>query len=482
MTGQTSAIVRVQLQSLRNYGRRAGMGTVLTILASVIWYGLWLAGTIVFTKFIAGAHPEQANSALTAGLFIIFLYWQITPLLMAATGFALDMRKLLVYPIAPARLFGIDLVLRAITSLESIFLLAGASIGVLMNRRLNKSGALAIVMFLALNLFVAAGVREIITRLFARRRTRELLVLVIVLLAATPQLIVLTNAGDKVTGVARRLNVQALPWSAAASAATGTNSAAQILVVGIWTAGAFAFGKRQFEKSLRFDADAAAASGPAKASGAARLMDRIQRWPSHLFRDPLAALLEKEIRTLARSPRFRLVFLMGFTFGLLIWFPIYLGRGGGGFMGRHFLSVVSAYALLLLGDVCFWNCFGFDRAAAQAYLVVPGPISHGATGEEPGRVWRRAVGGPHDRTGLCGAAIPYPSSTRAGSAGRRCRAECLPAGRRKPHVGIQPQADESHEVVALRRPWQDADAASGDVPRADGAHRARLRGAVGTRF
>ena len=86
----------------------------------------------------------------------------------------------------------------------------------------------------------------------------------IVLLAATPQLIVLTNAGDKVTGVARRLNVQALPWSAAASAATGTNSAAQILVVGIWTAGAFAFGKRQFEKSLRFDADAAAASGRPK--------------------------------------------------------------------------------------------------------------------------------------------------------------------------------------------------------------------------
>ncbi len=62
---------------------------------------------------------------------------------------------------------------------------------------------------------------------------------------------------------------------------------------------------------------------------------------------------------------------MGFSFGLLIWFPISLGRGGGGFMGRHFLSVVSAYALLLLGDVCFWNCFGFDRGAAQAYLVVP---------------------------------------------------------------------------------------------------------------
>src|SRR5450759_1415475 len=43
----------------------------------------------------------------------------------------------------------------------------------------------------------------------------------------------------------------------------------------------------------------------------------------------------------------------------------------GGFMARNFLVVVSAYALLMLGDVCFWNTFGFDRSAVQVYLTAP---------------------------------------------------------------------------------------------------------------
>jgi ABC-2 type transport system permease protein len=89
-----------------------------------------------------------------------------------------------------------------------------------------------------------------------------------------------------------------------------------------------------------------------------------------IFRDPMAALVEKELRFLSRAPRFRLVFVMGFSFGLLIWIPVILNSRGG-FMARNYLVVVSGYALLLLGDVCFWNNFGFDRSAAQVYLGAP---------------------------------------------------------------------------------------------------------------
>ena len=32
---------------------------------------------------------------------------------------------------------------------------------------------------------------------------------------------------------------------------------------------------------------------------------------------------------------------------------------------------MSAYALFLLGEVTFWNSFGFDRTAAQVYFLVP---------------------------------------------------------------------------------------------------------------
>jgi ABC-2 type transport system permease protein len=106
------------------------------------------------------------------------------------------------------------------------------------------------------------------------------------------------------------------------------------------------------------------------------VLETFFRWPSLLFSDPLAALAEKEIRFLARSPRFRLVFLMGFTFGLVIWLPISLGQGGGSrsFLGSNYLTVVSVYSLLLLSEVCFWNSFGFDRSAAQVYFVAPVPF------------------------------------------------------------------------------------------------------------
>jgi ABC-2 type transport system permease protein len=106
-------------------------------------------------------------------------------------------------------------------------------------------------------------------------------------------------------------------------------------------------------------------------------LERLYRLPSVLLRDPLGALVEKEVRFLTRSPRFRLVFLMGFTFGLVMWLPIAIGRGGASqsFLGGNYLTVVSVYSLLLLSEVCFWNSFGFDRSAAQFYFLAPVPFS-----------------------------------------------------------------------------------------------------------
>ena len=81
--------------------------------------------------------------------------------------------------------------------------------------------------------------------------------------------------------------------------------------------------------------------------------------------------MEKEVRILSRSARFRLLFLMGFSFGLLIWLPMAVREDTESFMRTNYLTVVSAYALMLLGDVCFWNSFGMDRSAVQAYFVMP---------------------------------------------------------------------------------------------------------------
>jgi ABC-2 type transport system permease protein len=85
-------------------------------------------------------------------------------------------------------------------------------------------------------------------------------------------------------------------------------------------------------------------------------------------------MVEKELRSLLRTPRFRMVFIMGFTFGLMVWFPMVTGRRfeqSGGFGSRYFLAIVCVYAMTLMGQVTYFNCFGFDRSAAIFYFAAP---------------------------------------------------------------------------------------------------------------
>jgi ABC-2 type transport system permease protein len=63
---------------------------------------------------------------------------------------------------------------------------------------------------------------------------------------------------------------------------------------------------------------------------------------------------------------------MGFTFGLAVWLPVAVNRKGPA--ESWFLTVVSVYALTLLGQVSYWNCFGFDRSAVAFYFAAPIPF------------------------------------------------------------------------------------------------------------
>ena len=107
------------------------------------------------------------------------------------------------------------------------------------------------------------------------------------------------------------------------------------------------------------------------------------RFPARCLRDPLAAIVEKELRSLARTPRYRMVFVMGFSFGLMVWLPMILGNRAdrNSTLSRNFLTVVCVYALTLLGQVSFWNCFGFDRSAALIYFAAPQPLSQTFAGK-----------------------------------------------------------------------------------------------------
>ncbi len=373
--------------SLRSFNRR-GAGWATSI--GVIWYGVWLVAAVATARILADPDSLKViHDALPGGLMLVFLYWQVMPLLIAATGASLDMRKLKAYPIPVRQLFAIEVLLRVTGALEMFMVLLGAMTGILFNPRLPSAGALAFLPYMVFNLLLAVGLRDLVIRLLAHKRVREIAFMVLVLGAGALQLILARGGfggGFRVLASADVFKVW--PWTATANLAQGREIGISLLYLLAWCVIGSAFGLWQFSQTFSFDeAEAGASRAPVIGSRVGPI-ERFYRLPSVLFRDPLGALVEKELRSLARSPRFRLVFLMGFTFGLVIWLPVALGHSGAtqSFLGSNYLTVVSVYSLLLLSEVCFWNSFGFDRSAAQIYFLAPIPFSSVLIGKNLGAI------------------------------------------------------------------------------------------------
>lgn len=379
MPAQVRAILWAQFRTLLNFRRgESASGWILPAFMMLLWYGAWTALAAFASSLCANpAVWPFLKTALPAALLFICLYWQLAPLMAASLGASLDLKKLLVYPVPHRHLFGIEVLLRISTCLEMLLLVAGIAIGLARNPLLpHPAAGAAFGPFVLFNLLVAAGLRNQLERLMARRRIREVAVLLLVLAAALPQVLVVTGLPPFLRNLFHGGYLGWWPWSVTARLALGEVTPWTLGALLAWTALAWIFGRVQFERNLRFDFQAAESTGKTASAGRSRL-EPFYRLPALVLSDPLAAIVEKELRSLSRSPRFRLVFIMGFTFGLLIFLPVFLrARSEGSFsISADHLAMLGAYALLLLGDVAFWNVFGFDRSAAQVYFLLPVRIS-----------------------------------------------------------------------------------------------------------
>jgi ABC-2 type transport system permease protein len=387
-----AAILRAQLLSMRP-GSNRGVG--LGVVAAVFWYGFWLFISVAGGIFAAHVPAGMLRPGFPLALMALCIYWQAIPVLSASMGSSLDLRKLLVYPAPHEKLFLIELLLRFVTGIEMQMVLAGAVIGLLRNPTVGGLAALpslaaAAMVFALFNLFLASGTRSLLERLLARRKVRELVALLLAMVWVAPRFVMMS--GYKPTwlkGAGAAMGSYGWPWSAAAHAAlplgqSAGSTALSWLSLCVWVVVAAWFGRAQFERNLRYDTLAAQATPMNPVSARTRLWtERFYRVPSLLWRDPLGAIVEKELRTLMRSPRFRLVFIMGFTFGLMFWLPMMLrhNRPQTGFLAHNFLTIVCIYAMTLIGQVTYWNCFGLDRSAAIFYFVAPQPISRTLLGK-----------------------------------------------------------------------------------------------------
>ncbi|MEZ5355408.1 MAG: hypothetical protein R2762_22455 [Bryobacteraceae bacterium] len=365
-------ILWAQWRTLINYSSRGGNTAALLFsgVTYVAWYGVSVVAAILTAIAISRAEsgPELVKLAAPALLFM-FGYWQVVPILVASTGVGLDLRRLAVYPVSHAELFRLEVLLRLSTAVEMMLIVCGAAAGILLNPALPKWSVLALAPWVLFNLFLAAGLRNLLGRLMARRGARELIIFGLVILLAMPQLMLVVGVPPPAEAFLRRMATDWWPWQVAARFVFGGLDAGAAVAMAMWTLAAYLFGRDQFERGFRFDEEAARATPGSE--GSAPWYDRLYRLPGALLPDPTGAIVEKELRFLSRAPRFRLVFFMGFSFGLLIWLPLALRGSPGGFFASNYLTFVTVYALMLLGEVSFWNTFGFDRNAAQLYFLVP---------------------------------------------------------------------------------------------------------------
>ena len=380
-----TAILRAQWLSMRSFRLGSSRrGAIFSILTSAIWYGFWALLAFAAERFTSSVQGQDAvRAGLPAGLMFVFLYWQLAPVISASLGASLDLKKLLVYPVPHRKLFVIEGLLRLTTCAEMLLVLAGTAIGLFRSPvfggfRATPRLMFAVGLFVLFNLLLASGLRSLLERLLMHKRVREILMLVLVLSAALPRLLIATNA--RLGGLRHLLAegpVEFWPWAATSRIALGQEIFFPALILIWWAVAAFVFGRWQFERSLRYDAQATAARSTGEGERGRSRLEGFYRLPGWFLPDPLAAAVEKELRSLSRTPRFRMVFIMGFSFGLIVWLPLMVGQQGRGssIVAQNYLTIVSVYALTLLGQVSYLNAFGFDRSAAQLYFSAPVPIA-----------------------------------------------------------------------------------------------------------
>jgi len=368
-----AAVLRAQLLSM--WPRRGlGGGTGAGAVAALMVLGFW--SFVAWGAFLFFSSPGQGTwflPLLSSGLLFIALYWQFAPVISASFGASLELRKLLGYPVPLETLFRIEVLLRVTTCWEMFVVLSGIAGGLVVNPEFGPAAAprilAAALVFAATNVLVSAGTRSWMERVMARARYRELGAFVLVGISLLPQLLVRSRPPAWVKPLILRLLPTHIlwPWGAAAHWMLGDAAFAAAAWAALSLVAAYLFGRWQFLRGLRFDGETAAE--PRAALPRVAWSDAVFRLPGRLLPDPVGALLEKELRLWSRIPRFRLLYPMACAFGPVFFSRIGARRGPG--HPELLLPLMAVYGLLQLGQITFWNAFGFDRSAAQGYFSWP---------------------------------------------------------------------------------------------------------------
>lgn len=372
MTQQILAIVWAQFRITRNHLPRTSFGAVLMYFFTALWYALFVALAVLAVVAIPYLPAKDLHEALPIALLGIFLYNQSIPLMTLSTGWALQINKLQVYPIKNSALFGLEVLLRVTSTPEFIIVILGGVIGLLRRPDVPFLAALCLLLFIPFNLFLQLALRELILHAFARNRFREIITIFFVSIGVMPQLLIRTGLGLKLKPYFLSFaNGRGTPWQAGAALSLGQHPFLNFATLAAWTALSLWLAHRQFAKGLVQDDSFRGIAPPSdlKKDTASPFLDSI----GNLFQDPIAALVQKELRSMLRMPRFRVALGMACVFSTVLFLPFAIREGSRsvGIFNQNYFPFANLYALLLLSDALLLNIFGTDRGAVQLYFLTP---------------------------------------------------------------------------------------------------------------
>jgi ABC-2 type transport system permease protein len=324
---------------------------------------------------------------LTLLLWPVFMFWQLFPVMATAFTENFDSSNLLRFPLSYSSFFMIRLAngsLDPATALGSLWL-AGMAMGIGYARlHLLPWAVMVLVIFAGLNILIGRVIFAWIERWLARRRTREILGVIFLLIIISFQFIgpLVNRFGEgprPVVGhaVSQILSLQRLlpPGLAAAAIARASHSdlapafGAFLLLAGYGIAVAWLLHLR-LRAQYRGEnlSEAVARSASTKEKSAIR-----QGWNLPGFSSPVAAIFEKEFRYLSRSGP--MLFTMIMPVLVLLIFRLTPSRSGdaNGFLVRApdlAFPAGAAYALLVLTNLMY-NNFGADASGIQFFFAAP---------------------------------------------------------------------------------------------------------------
>jgi ABC-2 type transport system permease protein len=387
VAAQIGLVAELRWRILRNHLRRKNSKLDLI---GLIWAAIFSSVMVIGLAF---AFCWGAYLSLSTGRFewllllfwSIFLFWQLFPIFVAGFGATFEFRTLLRFPLSLTAFYLVGLAygLADFAAMASIVWLLAIIIGAgIADPSLLPPVSIVVVLFALLNTTFERLIGSWLERLLARRRTRELLFGLFILLSVSVQFIrpAIARYARGAPSSALRFLPYLSPFpSSLASHAIAAAAAGQVVVFLSSIAGLVAYIAvfsallwHRFAAQYRGE-ELSESAAPTRSP--ARTIAESDASPDALgfFSPQVAAVLRKEFRYLLRN---------GFVLVSLVLAPILVLLFTSQFGGQHpsvthrgispdiFFPGMMGYLILMLMTPAY-NCFAYEGRGIQTYFTAP---------------------------------------------------------------------------------------------------------------